>query len=173
MSLRRIFRIFCSSTYKLLGNFYNRIQLSSGIRNINMGNNNSSHQRMSFASDSGSMTANINKGRGNSMKEHKRHGIVVVKIMNAANNRRNNNHTTHVITPKGSVLFGSVYNPNIIQKGSYSCLLLSSCLSLLNFHNSCSCTSAATAIYENSTLNCLYASLILTMVCFIWRIFQY
>ena len=53
------------------------------------------------------------------LKEHKRHGFVVVKIHSVNSSRRNSDaHINHVITPKGAILFGSLFNPAVIQNGT-------------------------------------------------------
>ena len=52
------------------------------------------------------------------LREHKRHGLVTVKIANVNNNRRDNlGQINHIISPKGAILYGTLFNPNIIQKG--------------------------------------------------------
>ncbi len=57
------------------------------------------------------------------LREHKRHGVVTVKINAMNNNRRNSEaQLNHVITPKGAILYGTLFNPSAIQKGK--CLQL-------------------------------------------------
>lgn len=80
-----------------------------------MGNNQSNNSsRVSVASNGSSV-------KPFKVREHKRHGAVILKILNSANTPRRNpeNQITHVITPKGSILYGSSVfnNPNIIQNG--------------------------------------------------------
>ncbi len=52
------------------------------------------------------------------LREHKRHGVVTVRINSVNNNRRNSEgQLSHVITPKGAILYGSLFNPAVIQNG--------------------------------------------------------
>lgn len=56
-----------------------------------------------------------------SLREHKRHGMVTVKINCVNNNRRNSEgQINHVITPKGAILYGSLFNPAVLQKGKHT-----------------------------------------------------
>ena len=55
------------------------------------------------------------------LREHKRHGVVTVKINAMNNNRRNSEaQLNHVISPKGAILYGTLFNPTAIQKGKTS-----------------------------------------------------
>lgn len=52
------------------------------------------------------------------LKEHKRYGFVTVKINSVHSNRRNGDGVMNqIVTPKGCILYGSLYNPLPIQKG--------------------------------------------------------
>lgn len=80
---------------------------------INMGNSNSSTQgsRLTSTNTSGN-PRNRNRHGKLVLKEHKRHGVVVVKVnVGAANRRGGDNPLTHVITPKGAIIFGNHLNP--------------------------------------------------------------
>lgn len=52
-------------------------------------------------------------------KEHKRFGMVQVKI-HTSNPARRNSETqiNHVITPKGAVMYGSIFDPKNIMAGT-------------------------------------------------------
>jgi hypothetical protein len=52
------------------------------------------------------------------LREHKRHGFVSVKI-NASNSGRRlgEGQITNIVTPKGAILYGSLFNPSSIQRG--------------------------------------------------------
>jgi hypothetical protein len=84
-----------------------------------MGN---AHQISNRSRSSVSTSENNNVGtviRTKHIREHKRYGTVIVKITNMAANRRpQDNIITHIITPKGSILYGSLCNPANIQKGN-------------------------------------------------------
>jgi hypothetical protein len=62
-------------------------------------------------------------GRGHTVKEHKRFGVVSVKIaanpntLTIAAARNNNSMIQHSVTPRGAVLYGSLCNPCVIQRG--------------------------------------------------------
>jgi hypothetical protein len=59
------------------------------------------------------------------LKEHKRHGVVTVRINAINNNRRNSEGPpSQVITPKGAILFGSLSNPVAIQNGKSNFIFL-------------------------------------------------
>jgi hypothetical protein len=59
--------------------------------------------------------------KGRFLKEHKRHGVVTVKINSTNSGRRlGESQVSHVITPKGSILYGSLFNPAPIQRGRSS-----------------------------------------------------
>ena len=87
---------------------------------------NSSVMGRSSSSIIGSSSTGMSSGyTGNKryLKEHKRHGVVTVKMMNMANNRRGaENQLVHVISPKGSIIHGSVYNPALIKKCKFAIL---------------------------------------------------
>lgn len=77
-----------------------------------MGNTQSSR------SPSTSEPATNNRNRKTSLREHKRHGFVTVKINSNNPNRRPNEAViNHIITPKGSILYGSLFSPTAIVKG--------------------------------------------------------
>jgi hypothetical protein len=53
-----------------------------------------------------------------SLKERKRHGFVTVKLNSVNSNRRvSESATPQIITPRGAILFGSLFNPAVIQNG--------------------------------------------------------
>ena len=70
---------------------------------------------------------NASKGFSNgSLKEHKRFGVVSLKIsnivmaMNMSDRSRTQEGTvSYTITPRGSILYGSLCSSNVIQKGIY------------------------------------------------------
>jgi hypothetical protein len=62
--------------------------------------------------------ATNNKNRKANLREHKRHGFVTVKINSNNPNRRPNEAViNHIISPKGSILYGSLFSPSAIVKG--------------------------------------------------------
>ena len=70
---------------------------------------------MSMSSESGIIPVRRPKfGR-----EHKRHGVVTLKMVSANPVRRGaETIVTHTITPKGCILFGSQhFNPAVVQNG--------------------------------------------------------
>ena len=73
--------------------------------------------RFSTTSDT-SPLANNKTGNNKPLREHKRHGIVTVKINSPASGRRGSDaQITHVVSPKGAILYGSLFNPSLIQRG--------------------------------------------------------
>ena len=53
------------------------------------------------------------------LREHKRHGFVTVKVhSNNPNRRPNEGVVSHIISPKGSILYGSLHSPTQIVKGT-------------------------------------------------------
>lgn len=75
-----------------------------------------SHSRnVSMSSESGLIPV----GRAKHAKEHKRHGIVTLKMVGANPVRRGAEAiVTHTITPKGCILYGSQnFNPAVVQNG--------------------------------------------------------
>jgi len=70
--------------------------------------------RGSFTSD-GRRSFNSNNNKPRHLKEHKRHGVVSVKLL-STNNNRSDSQVAHVVTPKGSIIFGSAINPALVQK---------------------------------------------------------
>lgn len=90
-----------------------------------MGTGQSRDQRHSTSSASGSpgrlslfsKSSNGNNGH-RPLKEHKRHGVVTVRVSAMNNTRRNSEgQVNQVITPKGAILYGSLFNPAVIQNG--------------------------------------------------------
>lgn len=67
--------------------------------------------RLSTASEPGT-----NKKKP-ALREHKRHGFVAVKVhSNNPNRRPNEGVVNHIISPKGSILYGSLHSPTQIVK---------------------------------------------------------
>ena len=74
---------------------------------------NNSANISSFGSSHGNRTVHL--------REHKRYGVVNVKITNISTSRRSPENTVnHTITPRGTIIYGSVCNPFTIQKGKIS-----------------------------------------------------
>eukprot|EP01033_Poteriospumella_lacustris_P010467 gene10468-7441_t len=71
--------------------------------------------RVSVASDHGGKNSLI---KGPPLREHKRFGVVVVKYQSAsgATRRGPDGTVSQVVTPRGVILYGSLYNPTSIQK---------------------------------------------------------
>lgn len=52
------------------------------------------------------------------LREHKRYGVVVVKYTSSTGStRRPDGVVSHVVTPKGAIMYGSLFNPLSIQRG--------------------------------------------------------
>lgn len=70
------------------------------------------NSRLSTTSDNGRLST------GKVVREHKRNGVVVVKLNSSAASRRGGDgQITHVVTPKGAILYGSLFNPTSMQRG--------------------------------------------------------
>lgn len=65
--------------------------------------------------------------KGPPLREHKRFGVVVVKYQSTsgATRRGPDGTVSQVVTPRGVILYGSLYNPTSIQKGKcqHSCAM--------------------------------------------------
>ena len=86
-------------------------------------NNSRRISAVSVSSDNGSTMSGNAGGGGNKRygREHKRHGVVTLKMANLTPNRRSD-QITHTITPKGCILYGaSMFNPAVIQNGMFVC----------------------------------------------------
>jgi hypothetical protein len=60
----------------------------------------------------------IRSKQNQNLREHKRNGVVQLKISSLTTNRRNQEVTVnHTITPRGSILYGSMCNPLNVQMG--------------------------------------------------------
>jgi hypothetical protein len=71
----------------------------------------SRNSRLSTSSDNGRSST------GKVIREHKRNGVVVVKLNSSAASRRGGDgQITHVVTPKGAILYGSLFNPTGMQR---------------------------------------------------------
>lgn len=79
--------------------------------------NTSSSRNASVASESGFSSSG--GGRPKHGKEHKRHGVVTLKMVVSNPTRRANDQVvTHTITPKGCILYGSLaFDPMVVQQG--------------------------------------------------------
>ena len=95
---------------------------SSNENNFSNVRSKSSDSTASHASHAYS-SSKINNG---SMKEHKRFGVVSVKISNAImainmneRNRVQEGVVNYTITPRGSILYGTLCTPNNIHTGDY------------------------------------------------------
>lgn len=85
-----------------------------------MGTVSSSQQRssrLSTSSDNG-RSGHVGKPQ---IREHKRFGVVVVKYQSSTGATRRNpeNTVSQVVTPRGVILYGTLYNPTGIQRGNY------------------------------------------------------
>ena len=103
----------------------------------------SSSRNVSVTSESGFSTNSAIRVKA--AKEHKRHGVVTLKMVVSNPTRRANDQiATHTITPKGCILYGSqVFDPLVVQQGEtklqyclYVCM--SVCISHANPSN-CVC----------------------------------
>ena len=102
------------------------------FHSANSGGTTTGHRasRFSFSSvDHGTNSisiSNVNNGRSNKfVREHKRFGVVVVKLNSAVAPRRGSDGTvSHVVTPKGAVLYGYLYHPASMQKGKINTMKL-------------------------------------------------
>lgn len=74
-----------------------------------------SSRNVSVTSDSGFSSM----GRPKQGKEHKRHGVVTLKMVVSNPTRRSSDTVvTHTITPKGCILYGSLaFDPCVVQQG--------------------------------------------------------
>jgi hypothetical protein len=73
--------------------------------------------RFSTTSTDGNTSSNV---KNRLLKEHKRHGVVTIKLnSNTSGRRLGEQQITHVVTPKGAILYGSLFNPNPIQRGEF------------------------------------------------------
>jgi len=82
-----------------------------------MGNSQGSNQRSASVASEGSVIS-TGSGRSKHAREHKRHGVVTLKMVNASTPVRRGSESviTNVITPKGCIIYGSsVFNPAVIQ----------------------------------------------------------
>lgn len=84
--------------------------------------NTSSSRNASVTSESGFSSTG---GRQKHGKEHKRHGVVTLKMVVSNPTRRANDQVvTHTITPKGCILYGSqAFEPTVVQQGESSTTL--------------------------------------------------
>lgn len=72
----------------------------------------SRNSRLSASPENGRLSS------GKVFREHKRNGVVVVKLNSSAASRRGGDgQITHVVTPKGAILYGSLFNPTGMQRG--------------------------------------------------------
>eukprot|EP01038_Epipyxis_sp_PR26KG_P011735 gene11735-15701_t len=64
-----------------------------------------------------SISSTASLSRTKNLREQKRYGVVNMKISSTSTNRRGQENTiNHVITPKGTILYGSLCTPFLIQK---------------------------------------------------------
>lgn len=88
--------------------------------------------RLSTSSENG-RNGYLNKPQ---LREHKRYGVVVVKYQSSTGATRRNpeNIVSQVVTPRGVILYGTLYNPTSIQRGTFlSPFPLDSPFARLNF----------------------------------------
>ena len=87
-------------------------------QNQSQNNSGGMSRNSSVASDTGSVLSALGGRKGG--REHKRHGVVTLRMNNIAPNRQHD-VITHKITPKGCILYGaSQFNPAVIQNGEVS-----------------------------------------------------
>lgn len=59
-------------------------------------------------------------GRSKQAREHKRHGVVTLKMISAnpTGRRETDRVITHTITPRGCILYpAAMFNPTVVQRG--------------------------------------------------------